>query len=186
MGYRVPGYPTFCKIAIALNFRQVILLALFSTLLLEMNIELNRKALEKVGNPHILVNLVSRRVRQISSGGGGISRPLVDAPPTMDLADIALLEIIEEKVGWESTYIHPEHPEVVVPKKKRAQRKSSAAAAAAAAALQVADPIATPAASVPVPTPNPAIPSESAEASSVPSIEGAVPAAIEEATAVAA
>lgn len=186
MGYRVPGHPTFCKIAIALNFRQVTLLALFSTLLLEMNIELTRKALEKVGNPHILVNLVSRRVRQISSGGGGISRPLVDAPPTMDLADIALLEIIEEKVGWESTYIHPEHPEVVVPKKKRAPRKSSAAAAAAAAAaLQVADPIATPAATVLVQPPEPGIPSEVA-GSSVPSLESAVPEAIEEASAVAA
>lgn len=65
-----------------------------------MNSELTKKALEKVGNPHVLVNLVSRRVRQLN-GGGGFSRPLVDADPGMGLADIALLEIIEEKIGWD-------------------------------------------------------------------------------------
>jgi hypothetical protein len=42
-----------------------------------MNAELIKKALEKVGNPNILVNLVSRRVRQLNAGGGAISRPLV-------------------------------------------------------------------------------------------------------------
>lgn len=65
-----------------------------------MNSELTKKALEKVGNPHILVNLISRRVRQLN-GGGGFSRPLVEAAPGMGLADIALLEIIEEKIGWD-------------------------------------------------------------------------------------
>lgn len=104
-----------------------------------MNIELTRKALEKVGNPHILINLVSRRVRQISMGGGGHSRPLVEASATMDLADIALLEIIEEKVGWENTNPIPELPEVVAPKKKRASRKS---APAPVAAQPVPEPIA--------------------------------------------
>jgi DNA-directed RNA polymerase subunit K/omega len=34
-----------------------------------MNVELTRKALEKVGNPHVLVNIISRRVRQLNSGG---------------------------------------------------------------------------------------------------------------------
>ena len=42
-----------------------------------MNAELIKKALEKVGNPNILVNLISRRVRQLNAGGGAISRPLV-------------------------------------------------------------------------------------------------------------
>jgi len=65
-----------------------------------MNSELTKKALEKVGNPHVLVNLISRRVRQLN-GGGGLSRPLVEVDPGMGLADIALLEIIEEKIGWE-------------------------------------------------------------------------------------
>jgi DNA-directed RNA polymerase subunit K/omega len=99
-----------------------------------MNIELTRKALEKVGNPHILVNLVSRRVRQLSSGGGGAARPLVDAPATMDVADIALLEIIEEKIGWEFLNPASELAESSAPKKKRAPRKVSAAALAAASA----------------------------------------------------
>jgi len=64
-----------------------------------MNSELTKRALEKVGNPHVLVNLISRRVRQLN-GGGGFSRPLVEVDPGIGLADIALLEIIEEKIGW--------------------------------------------------------------------------------------
>ena len=32
--------------------------------------------MEKVGNPNVLVNIISRRVRQLNSGGGGLSRPL--------------------------------------------------------------------------------------------------------------
>ena len=66
-----------------------------------MNAELAKKALEKVGNPNVLVNLVSRRVRQLNSGGGAMSRPLVADTGTMGAADIALLEIIDDKMGWE-------------------------------------------------------------------------------------
>ncbi len=66
-----------------------------------MNGELCKKALEKVGNPNILVNLVSRRVRQLTTGGGSSSRPLLDVPASMGAADIALTEIIEEKMSWE-------------------------------------------------------------------------------------
>ena len=36
-----------------------------------MNAELCKRANEKVGNPNVLVNIVSRRVRQLNSGGGG-------------------------------------------------------------------------------------------------------------------
>jgi DNA-directed RNA polymerase subunit omega len=74
-----------------------------STYILEhlLNAELARKALEKVGNPNVLVNLISRRVRQLNSGGGAISRPLVADVGAMGAADIALTEIIEEKMGWE-------------------------------------------------------------------------------------
>ena len=66
-----------------------------------MNAELCKKALEKVGNPNVLINIVSRRVRQLNQGGGGMGQPLVDAPASMGLADIALREIIEGKVGWD-------------------------------------------------------------------------------------
>jgi DNA-directed RNA polymerase subunit omega len=66
-----------------------------------MNAELCKRAVEKVGNPNVLVNIVSRRVRQLNAGGGGMGRPLVDVPASMGLADIALTEILEEKIGWE-------------------------------------------------------------------------------------
>lgn len=68
-----------------------------------MNSELTKKALELVGNPSTLVNLMSRRVRQLTSGGGGLSRPLVEPPVGAGVADIALLEIIEGKITFEST-----------------------------------------------------------------------------------
>ncbi|MCX6893471.1 MAG: DNA-directed RNA polymerase subunit omega [Verrucomicrobiota bacterium] len=66
-----------------------------------LNAELTKKALEKVGNPNVLVNLVSRRVRQLNSGGGALSRPLIADVGNLGVADIALMEIIEEKMGWE-------------------------------------------------------------------------------------
>jgi DNA-directed RNA polymerase subunit omega len=66
-----------------------------------MNADLCKKALEKVGAPNVLINIVSRRVRQLNQGGGGLGRPLVDVPASMGLADIALTEIIENKMGWE-------------------------------------------------------------------------------------
>ncbi len=65
-----------------------------------MNADLTKQALEKVGNPHVLVNVISRRVRQLN-GGGGPSRPMVDAPPWAGLADIALMELLEGKIGWD-------------------------------------------------------------------------------------
>lgn len=76
--------------------------------------------MEKVGNPNVLVNLISRRVRQLNSGAGAISRPLVDANPSMGVADIALLEIIEDKIGFEM----PELVELTRPSaKKRVKKK---------------------------------------------------------------
>ena len=42
-----------------------------------MNAELLNQAVEKVGSAKTLINLVSRRVRQLNFGGGGSSRPLV-------------------------------------------------------------------------------------------------------------
>jgi DNA-directed RNA polymerase subunit omega len=66
-----------------------------------MNAELMKKALEKVGNPNILVNLISRRVRQLNAGGGGISNPLVTNIGNLGVGDIALREIVEDKMGWE-------------------------------------------------------------------------------------
>ena len=84
-----------------------------------MNAELCKKAIEKVGNPNVLVNIVSRRVRQLNSGGGGLSRPLIDNPGTLGLADIALREIIEEKIGWEMPEIVALTRPVAKKRKKR-------------------------------------------------------------------
>lgn len=82
-----------------------------------MNAELCKQAAEIVGNPNVLVNLISRRVRQLNSGGGGLSRPLVNVPASMGLADIALTEIIQGKMGWD---LPEEAPAVrLVPKKRR-------------------------------------------------------------------
>jgi len=66
-----------------------------------VNTELCKKALEKVGNPNVLINIVSRRVRQLNAGGGGMGRPLIADYVNMGAADIALMEIIEDKVGWD-------------------------------------------------------------------------------------
>jgi len=66
-----------------------------------MNAALVEQALEKVLNPHVLVNLVSRRVRQLNSGGGRACQPLVADVANLGAADIALREIIEGKMGWE-------------------------------------------------------------------------------------
>jgi DNA-directed RNA polymerase subunit omega len=66
-----------------------------------MNAELVKKALEKVINPNVLVNMISRRVRQLNSGNGGASRPMVANIGNQGMADIALREIIEDKMGFE-------------------------------------------------------------------------------------
>ncbi len=82
-----------------------------------MNAELCKKALEKVGNPNILINLISRRVRQFNAGGGGSSRPLIAETAGLGAADIALLEIIEDKMGW--TLLESEDQRAEAPVKKR-------------------------------------------------------------------
>ena len=84
-----------------------------------MNAELCKRAAEKVGNPNVLVNLISRRVRQLSSGNGGLSRPLVTNIANLGMADIALREILEEKIGWEM----PEPVELVRPQPKKRRKK---------------------------------------------------------------
>lgn len=83
-----------------------------------MNAELCKKALEKVGNPHVLINLISRRVRQLNSGAGGLGRPLVANATNLGAADIALREIIEERMGWEM----PELVELVRPTAKKRKK----------------------------------------------------------------
>jgi DNA-directed RNA polymerase subunit omega len=67
-----------------------------------MNATLVKTALETVLNPNVLVNMVSQRVRQLNSGGGGRCRPLVADVGNLGAADIALREIIEDKMSFET------------------------------------------------------------------------------------
>ena len=84
-----------------------------------MNAELCRRAAEKVGNPNVLVNLISRRVRQLTSGNGGLSRPLIADVGHLGAADIALREILEEKIGLEM----PDMVELVRPAPKKRKKR---------------------------------------------------------------
>jgi DNA-directed RNA polymerase subunit omega len=61
-----------------------------------MNAKYLDEALKVIPEPQILVNVVSRRVRQLNSG----SRPMIDAEIGAGLADIALQEIAAGKIGY--------------------------------------------------------------------------------------
>ena len=65
-----------------------------------MNPELVKAASEVITNQQILVNMVSRRVRQLTLG----HRPLVVCAPGLGAADIALTEIASGKLTFESTF----------------------------------------------------------------------------------
>lgn len=82
-----------------------------------MNSELCKQALAKVGNPNTLINLVSRRVRQLNTAGGNMSRPLIGDTTGMGAADVALAELVDDKMGWE----FPEEIPLaeIAPKKKK-------------------------------------------------------------------
>ena len=64
-----------------------------------MNADLVKAASEVITNQQILVNMVSRRVRQLCIG----HRPLVEFIPGLGHADIALSEIAAGKLTFEST-----------------------------------------------------------------------------------
>jgi DNA-directed RNA polymerase subunit omega len=65
-----------------------------------MKAELVKAASEVITNQQILVNMVSRRVRQLLLG----HRPLVEYAPGLGAADIALTEIANGKLTFESTF----------------------------------------------------------------------------------
>jgi DNA-directed RNA polymerase subunit omega len=88
-----------------------------------MKAELVRAASEVVTNHQILVNMVSRRVRQLSLG----HRPLVEFVPGFGHADIALSEIINGKLTFDLAPVQKvgpaevvEFPGVIKTKKKAA------------------------------------------------------------------
>ncbi len=63
-----------------------------------MNANLLSAALSIIPNPQMVVNVVRLRVKQLSLG----HRPLVMATPGLGLADIALTEIIDGKLTFDS------------------------------------------------------------------------------------
>jgi len=63
-----------------------------------MSSNLLEEASKVIPNTAVLINLVSRRVRQLSNG----QRPLIEIGPRMSNADIALQEIIEHKLMYEA------------------------------------------------------------------------------------
>jgi DNA-directed RNA polymerase subunit K/omega len=64
-----------------------------------MKADLVKAASEVILNQQILVNMVSRRVRQLCLG----HRPLVEFAPGLGHADVALTEIANGKLTFEST-----------------------------------------------------------------------------------
>ena len=62
-----------------------------------MSSQLLEDASKVIPNQQILVNVVSKRVRQLTQG----HRPMVDHGPREGHADIALKEIIEGKLKYE-------------------------------------------------------------------------------------
>ncbi len=63
-----------------------------------MKTHLLLSASKVITNQMMLVNVISRRVRQLSFG----HRPLVACAPGTGLADVALTEVIEGKLSYEA------------------------------------------------------------------------------------
>jgi DNA-directed RNA polymerase subunit omega len=62
-----------------------------------MTTQLLQEAAQVIPNPQVLINVVSKRVRQLSLG----HRPMVEVGPRATLSDIALQEIIAGKLTFE-------------------------------------------------------------------------------------
>jgi DNA-directed RNA polymerase subunit omega len=60
--------------------------------------QLVEEAAKKIPSVPVLVNVVSKRVRQLNAG----HKPMIDVIGRMGLADIALKEIIEGKLSFEA------------------------------------------------------------------------------------
>jgi len=62
-----------------------------------MTTQLLQEAAQVIPNQQLLINVVSKRVRQLGLG----HRPMVETTPRMSLTDIALKEIIAGKLTYE-------------------------------------------------------------------------------------
>lgn len=71
-----------------------------------MKSDLIEKAFKAIPNPPILINLVSRRVRQLNQGRAPLINPAAYGM-RLGQGDIALLEIIEGKISADLSEIEP-------------------------------------------------------------------------------
>jgi DNA-directed RNA polymerase subunit omega len=62
-----------------------------------MTTQLLQEAAQIIPNQQLLINVVSKRVRQLGLG----HRPMIETTPRMSLTDIALKEIIAGKLAYE-------------------------------------------------------------------------------------
>jgi DNA-directed RNA polymerase subunit omega len=65
-----------------------------------MTTQLLQEAAQVIPNQQLLINVVSKRVRQLGLG----HRPMVETTPRMSLTDIALKEIIAGKLTYEALH----------------------------------------------------------------------------------
>lgn len=63
--------------------------------------ELTRLAVEKIGSADILINIISKRIKQLTAGGGPLGRPLIENADGMSSEEIALREVIGDRITWE-------------------------------------------------------------------------------------
>ncbi|MBV9009834.1 MAG: DNA-directed RNA polymerase subunit omega [Verrucomicrobia bacterium] len=62
-----------------------------------MTTQLLQDATQVIPNPQLLINVISKRVRQLGLG----HRPMVEVGPRASLTDIALKEIIAGKLSYQ-------------------------------------------------------------------------------------
>src|SRR5438093_6142671 len=65
-----------------------------------MTTQLLQEAAKVIPNQQLLINVVSKRVRQLGLG----HRPMVETTPRMSLTDIALKEIVAGKLTYEAVH----------------------------------------------------------------------------------
>ena len=72
-----------------------------------MDIQILNQAKERVPNIPLLINIISKRVRQLNAG----HRPMVKPDPKMSNMDVALTEVAEGKLTAEISFTPPPRPE---------------------------------------------------------------------------
>ena len=77
-----------------------------------------QEALKQIKSPEILVNIISRRCRQLGQG----ARPLVEVHPKWTFMDVALREVAEGKLSYE--LITTEEAEKATTRKPRRRRSN--------------------------------------------------------------